>query len=65
MVSENDDRRTRLRDFLGTIRPQIMVSILILGVVSFYAVSIDMNEVATMCIAGVIALAKDVLQSDA
>lgn len=66
MTSENDtsEKRSRLRDFLGTVRPQIMASILILGAIAYYGVLKDMNEVTTMCIAGVIALAKDVLQSD-
>jgi hypothetical protein len=65
MAVENEDRRSRLRDFFGKVRPQIAVSILILGGVAVLGVMKNMNEVSTMCVAGIIALAKDVLQSDA
>jgi hypothetical protein len=65
MVSPNDDRQSRLRDFVGKVRPQIAGSILILGIIAYLGVVSKMNEVSTMCVAGIIALAKDVLQSDA
>ena len=51
--------------FIGKIRPQIMVSIVILGTIAYYGIDKGMTEITVGCIAGIIALAKDVLQSDA
>lgn len=51
--------------FLGKLRPQIFLALLLLGVVAIISIYTDMTEVAVGCIAGIIALAKDVLQSDA
>jgi len=53
-----------LRDFFGKIRPQIFLSLCILGVIAYVGIQNDLNEIAVGCIAGIIALAKDVLQSD-
>ena len=50
--------------FLGKIRPQIFLALLILGVVAIYGMNVGLNEVAVGCMAGIIALAKDVLAVD-
>ena len=53
-----------LRYFLGKIRPQIFLALCILGTVAVLGIQHNLNEIAVGCIAGIIALAKDVLQSD-
>ena len=50
--------------FLGKIRPQIFLALCILGIVAILGIREGLNEIAVGCIAGIIALAKDVLQSD-
>ena len=50
--------------FVGKIRPQIFLALLILGVVAVLGMTHDLNEVTVGCIAGIIALAKDVLAVD-
>ena len=50
--------------FFGKIRPQIMVALIILGLVAIIGIRAGLVEIAVGSIAGVIALAKDVLQSD-
>ena len=54
-----------LKDFIGKVRPQIFLALCILGALAYVGILQGLNEVAVGCIAGVIALAKDVLQSDA
>jgi hypothetical protein len=54
-----------LHGFVGKVRPQIFLALSILGVIAYIGVQEDLTEVAVGCIAGIIALAKDVLQSDA
>ena len=54
-----------LRYFIGKIRPQIFLALCILGTVAVLGIQHNLNEIAVGCIAGIIALAKDVLQSDA
>jgi len=54
-----------LTKFLGKIRPQIFLALTMLGVIAFVGIREGLNEIAVGCIAGIIALAKDVLQSDA
>jgi len=49
---------------VGLIRPQIFLALVILGVVAVLSMRYGLNEIAVGCIAGIIALAKDVLQSD-
>ena len=49
---------------IGLIRPQIFLALVILGVVAILSMRYGLNEIAVGCIAGIIALAKDVLQSD-
>tara|TARA_Y100000310_G_scaffold117032_2_gene115712 strand:- start:169 stop:351 length:183 start_codon:yes stop_codon:yes gene_type:complete len=53
-----------LKPFLGRIRPQIFLALAMLGVIAVIAMRVGLNEVAVGCIAGIIALAKDVLQVD-
>ena len=53
------------KTMIGRIRPQIFLALSILGVVAYVGIQNDLNEIAVGCIAGIIALAKDVLQSDA
>ena len=50
--------------FLGKIRPQIFLALLLLGVVAVLGMSHGLNEVTVGCIAGIIALAIDVLAVD-
>jgi hypothetical protein len=50
--------------FLGKVRPQILAAILGLLALGLYSLRLDHIEVTSLCGAGVIALAKDVLQSD-
>ena len=50
--------------FIGKVRPQIFLALLILGVVAIYGMNVGLNEVAVGCMAGIIALAKDVLAVD-
>ena len=50
--------------FIGKLRPQIFLSIILLGIVAFVGMFKGMTEVTVGCVAGIIALAKDVLQSD-
>ena len=54
-----------LSNFIGKIRPQIFLALSILGVIAYIGVQENLTEIAVGCIAGIIALAKDVLQSDA
>ena len=56
-----------LEKFLGKIRPQIFLALCVLGVVAVLGIVTDppMVEVSVGAMAGIIALAKDVLQSDA
>ena len=50
--------------FMGKIRPQIFLALCILGITGFFGMRNGHTEIAVGCIAGIIALAKDVLQSD-
>jgi hypothetical protein len=50
--------------FLGKLRPQIFLSIVLLGVIAVMGMFKGMVEVTVGCVAGIIALSKDVLQSD-
>jgi len=47
------------------VRPQIFLALSILGVIAYISIQENLTEVAVGCMAGIIALAKDVLQSDA
>ena len=59
-----EGRGRTMEKYIGKIRPQILTAILLLGVISVLAMFKGMNEVTVGCIAGIIALAKDVLQVD-
>ena len=50
--------------WIGKIRPQVFLSLCILGVVAVLGIWHDLTEIAVGSIAGVIALAKDVMQVD-
>ena len=50
--------------FIGKIRPQIFLALCVLGVIAVLGIWHGLNEVTVGCIAGIIALAKDVLQAD-
>jgi len=63
MTSGYQDRAS-LKDFIGKVRPQIFLSILLLGGIAIVGMFNGMVEVTVGCVAGIIALAKDVLQSD-
>ena len=54
-----------LSRFLGKVRPQIFLALTILGIIAYVGIMNDLSEVSIGCMAGIIALAKDVLQSDA
>lgn len=53
-----------LRHFVGKIRPQIFLALCILGIIAIYGIRVGLTEVAVGCMAGIIALAKDVLAVD-
>ena len=53
-----------LTQIFGKIRPQIFLALCILGAIAYVGILNDLNEVAVGCMAGIIALAKAVLQSD-
>ena len=50
--------------FIGKLRPQIFLSIVLLGIIAIIGMFVGLNEVTVGCVAGIIALSKDVLQSD-
>jgi hypothetical protein len=54
-----------LGKFLGKIRPQILLSIALLGVIAIFAMySVDSKEVASVAVAGMIALGMKILEAD-
>lgn len=59
-----DQRRRSMERFVGKLRPQIFLSIVLLGIIAIVGMSLGMTEVTVGCVAGIIALSKDVLQSD-
>ena len=54
-----------LTQFVGKVRPQIFLSLCLLGAIAILSIRSGQNEIGVGCIAGIIALSKDVLQSDA
>ena len=54
-----------LTQFVGKVRPQIFLSLCLLGAIAILSIRAAQNEISVGCIAGIIALSKDVLQSDA
>ena len=59
-----DKKGIRMDRFFGKIRPQIFLSIILLGFIAMIGMMKGLNEVTVGCVAGIIALAKDVLQSE-
>ena len=59
-----DERRRSMERFIGKLRPQIFLSIVLLGIIAIIGMFVGLNEVTVGCVAGIIALSKDVLQSD-
>ena len=56
---------TRFEAFFGKVRPQIFLALSLLGFIAYISLRAEITEVAVGCMAGIIALAKDVLASDA
>ena len=54
-----------MKDFIGKVRPQIFLSLCLLGAIAILSIRSGQTEIGVGCIAGIIALSKDVLQSDA
>lgn len=50
--------------FLGKVRPQIFLALTMLGIIAGISIREGLTEIAVGCIAGIIALGKDILQSD-
>ena len=46
-------------------RPQVFLSLALLGIIAVLAIEAGLTEIGVGCIAGIIALAKDVITSDA
>ena len=54
-----------LGKFLGRIRPQILLAIALLGIIAIFAMnSSDSKEVASVAVAGMIALGMKILEAD-
>ena len=49
---------------VGKIRPQVFIAIILLGALAIISVYLGVNEIAGVAAAGIIALAKDVIQTD-
>ena len=58
------DRRFKMGNWMYKIRPQVLIAILSLAVIALVAMFNDMVEIAGVCGAGIIALAKDVITTD-
>ena len=54
-----------MEHFIGKVRPQIFLALVGLITISILALREGQTEIGVGCIAGIIALSKDVLQSDA
>jgi len=54
-----------IRDLVRRFRPQVFLALALLGVIAVLAIRAGLTEVTVGCIAGIIALAKDVITSDA
>ena len=50
--------------YFGKIRPHIFLALIALSVIAVLAITEGITEISVGCIAGIIALSKDVLQSD-
>ena len=50
--------------WFGKIRPQIFMSIMVLGAIAIFGLAQGMVEVGTACIGGIIALGMKILEGD-
>lgn len=50
--------------FVGKIRPQIFLALVVLGVTGILSLRLGQVEIAVGCVTAIAALAKDVLQGD-
>ena len=50
--------------FLGRIRPQILIAILLLGIIAIFAMNTDNTDVASVAVAGMIAVSMKILEAD-
>lgn len=65
MTISNDKRERSLwRDFFGKVRPQVMIAIIILGVISYVAIQSSSTAIVTGAVTGIIILGKEVIASD-
>ena len=51
-------------NFLGRIRPQILIAILLMGIIAIYAMNSDHTDVASVAVAGMIAVSMKILEAD-
>ena len=51
-------------NFLGRIRPQILIAILLMGIIAIYAMITDHTDVASVAVAGMIAVSMKILEAD-
>ena len=49
---------------MGKVRPQIFLAIIVLGMLSAVGLYYGMNDIATGCTGGIIALGRKVLESE-
>ena len=54
----------RREEMMGKLRPQIFMAIIVLGILSAVGLYYGMNEIATGCTGGIIALGMKVLESE-
>ena len=50
--------------FLGRIRPQILIAILLMGIIAIYAMNSDRTDVSSVAVAGMIAVSMKILEAD-
>jgi len=63
-VPSPDQGKGATMSFMGKIRPQIFLAILVLGLLSGVGVWQNMSEIATGCVGGIIALGMKVLEAE-
>ena len=51
-------------NLFSKVRPQVFIAICFLGTIALVSVMQDVNKIAGVAAAGIIALAKDVIQTD-
>ena len=55
----------KVESYIGKVRPQIFLALVGLILIAILSIRSGQTEIGVGCIAGIIALSKDVLQSDA